>query len=196
MKQGWEMQREGSMPIELWENMQRGQRTAFDWLECACCSVPWNALTQLNGVDEILDTGDDCHEVNMKQRSQMFGMDVWNEGSCPVQIIDHHRWERSDLWTRFTRDTNIFRWSFMKQQVTFHLPARGPIDLKSPPGKIYSFSILHLAISFRPSLVSPVWSCFEFFTLTSNHVLPDGIWRISSPSSEQFRSSGHQTTFC
>lgn len=69
------------------------------------------------GVDETLDTGDDCHEVNLKQRSQMFGLDVWNEGGCPVQIIDHHRWERSDLWTRFTRDTNIFRWSFMKQQV-------------------------------------------------------------------------------
>jgi hypothetical protein len=69
------------------------------------------------GVDETLDTGDDCHEVNLKQRSQMFGSDVWNEGGCPVQIIDHHRWERSDLWTRFTRDTNIFRWSFIKQQV-------------------------------------------------------------------------------
>lgn len=24
---------------------------------------------------------------------------------------------RSELWTRFTRDTNIFRWDFMKQQV-------------------------------------------------------------------------------
>ncbi len=33
-------------------------------------------------------------QVNMKQRSQMLGMDVWNEGSCPVQVIDHHRWER------------------------------------------------------------------------------------------------------
>lgn len=38
------------MPLELWENMQKGERIAFDWLECACCSVPWEALKQLNGV--------------------------------------------------------------------------------------------------------------------------------------------------
>ena len=43
------MQREGSMPLELWENMQKGERIAFDWLECACCSVPWEILKQLNG---------------------------------------------------------------------------------------------------------------------------------------------------
>lgn len=80
------------------------------------------------GVDESLDTGDDCHEVNLKQRSQMIGrpsqrdvtvvdicgwvcsilvvreldcddvvcsgVEVWNEGACAVQLVDHHRWER------------------------------------------------------------------------------------------------------
>eukprot|EP00960_Hanusia_phi_P040917 754733-Hanusia_phi.AAC.1 len=57
----------------------------------------------------------------------MLGHRTWNDGTCPVQLIDHHRWERSDLWTRFTRNTNIFRWDFMKQQIEFgEYPFRAP----------------------------------------------------------------------
>lgn len=25
----------------------------------------------------------------------LLGFEVWNEGACPVQLIDHHRWERT-----------------------------------------------------------------------------------------------------
>lgn len=71
--EGWKNANEGTMPKELWTNMYQGERIQFDWLECACCSVPYKALYELNGVDETLDTGDDCHEVNLKQRSQMLG---------------------------------------------------------------------------------------------------------------------------
>ena len=57
----------------------------------------------------------------------MLGHRTWNDGTCPVQLIDHHRWERSDLWTRFTRNTNIFRWDFMKQQMEIgEYPFRAP----------------------------------------------------------------------
>jgi len=125
--QGWRTSNEGTMPKELWENMRDGARGQFDWLECACCSLPYSVMVELNGVDESLDTGDDCHEVNLRDRAKMLDFRTWSEGSCPVQLIDHHRWDRSEVWTRFTRDTNIFRWDFMKQQMEFgEYPLRAP----------------------------------------------------------------------
>ncbi len=42
------------MPVQLWQNMQKGERIPFDWLECACCSIPWTALTELNGMFKCL----------------------------------------------------------------------------------------------------------------------------------------------
>eukprot|EP00960_Hanusia_phi_P019368 571734-Hanusia_phi.AAC.1 len=63
LAEGWKASNEGTMPMGIWKNMAEGGRIEFDWLECACCSVPYSVLHQLNGVDETLDTGDDCHEV-------------------------------------------------------------------------------------------------------------------------------------
>jgi hypothetical protein len=34
---------EGTMPRALWDNMLSRARVEFDWLECACCSVPYAA---------------------------------------------------------------------------------------------------------------------------------------------------------
>ena len=31
------------MPRALWDNMLVKERVEFDWLECACCSVPYAA---------------------------------------------------------------------------------------------------------------------------------------------------------
>lgn len=137
-QQGWRPSNEGTMPKELWDNMRAGARGQFDWLECACCSLPYSVMVDLNGVDETLDTGDDCHEVNLRDRAKMLDYRTWSEGACPVQLIDHHRWDRSEVWTRFTRDTNIFRWDFMKQQMEFgEYPLRAPnnfeLRLMSPP---------------------------------------------------------------
>jgi len=127
LQESWPPVNEGTMPRPLWDNMLAGGRLQYDWLECACCSVPYAAVYGLNGVDETLDVGDDCHEVNLKQKSQMLEFEVWSEGAAPVQLIDHHRWGRDELWTRFTRDTNIFRWDFMKQQMDFgEYPLRAP----------------------------------------------------------------------
>jgi glycosyltransferase involved in cell wall biosynthesis len=129
-EQGWRLNNEGTQPQEVWNNMREGARRQFDWLECACCSLPYSVMRELNGVDETLDTGDDCHEVNLRDRAKMIEHQTWNEGACPVQLIDHHRWDRSEVWTRFTRDTNIFRWDFMRQQMEFGDPL--PHELHAP----------------------------------------------------------------
>jgi hypothetical protein len=41
--QEWRAVNEGTMPRALWDNMLVKERIEFDWLECACCSVPYAA---------------------------------------------------------------------------------------------------------------------------------------------------------
>lgn len=55
----------------------------------------------MNGIDEVLDLGDDCHEVNLLSRAKLMGIGAWNLGNVAVELVEHHKWERSHLWTRF-----------------------------------------------------------------------------------------------
>ncbi len=65
------------------------------------CSLTWRLAAALNGVDEVLDLGDDCHEVNLLSRAKLMGIGAWNLGNVAVELVEHHKWERSHLWTRF-----------------------------------------------------------------------------------------------
>jgi hypothetical protein len=77
----------------------------------------------------VLDVGDDCHERNLVDRAAELGGGVFVDCAAPLQMIDHHKWQRSPLWTRFTHHTNIFRWDAMKQLIEGgEYPLRAPND--------------------------------------------------------------------
>ena len=67
----------------------------------SCFSLTWRLAAALNGVDEVLDLGDDCHEVNLLSRAKLMGIGAWNLGNVAVELVEHHKWQRSHLWTRF-----------------------------------------------------------------------------------------------
>jgi hypothetical protein len=67
----------------------------------SCFSLTWRLAAALNGVDEVLDLGDDCHEVNLLSRAKLMGVGAWNLGNVAVELVEHHKWQRSHLWTRF-----------------------------------------------------------------------------------------------
>lgn len=70
-------------------------------LPTARCSLTWRLAAALNGVDEVLDLGDDCHEVNLLARAKLMGIAAWNLGNVAVELVEHHKWQRNHLWTRF-----------------------------------------------------------------------------------------------
>jgi hypothetical protein len=37
--------------------------------ECAACTASWELYAKLNGLDEVLDVGDDAQEANVKDRA-------------------------------------------------------------------------------------------------------------------------------
>ncbi len=71
-------------------------------------SLTWRLAAALNGVDEVLDLGDDCHEVNLLARAKLMGIGAWNLGNVAVELVEHHKWQRSHLWTRFLSSSRLF----------------------------------------------------------------------------------------
>jgi hypothetical protein len=73
----------------------------------SCFSLTWRLAAALNGVDEVLDLGDDCHEVNLLSRAKLMGIGAWNLGNVAVQLVEHHKWQRNHLWTRFLSSSRL-----------------------------------------------------------------------------------------
>jgi len=81
--------------------------------EMSFATAPWSAYEALNGVDESLDDGDDCHEVNVRYRAEMIGYDLWIDGQSVVEHIPHRAFSNEPKWHRFAKDANWER--FMKK---------------------------------------------------------------------------------
>lgn len=92
------------------------------WFECAACTASWELYEALNGLDEVLDVGDDAQEANLKDRAGIIGHakasrggggrgmgELWVDLGAVVQLIDHHSFESDATWARFERDTNVHR---------------------------------------------------------------------------------------
>jgi hypothetical protein len=159
--EGWRPSNEGTMPKELWENMRIGARGQFDWLECACCSLPYSVMVELNGVDESLDTGDDCHEVNLRDRGKMLDFRTWSEGSCPVQLIDHHRCTHKHTHALSHTHTHT------------HAHTHTHTHTHTQVGQERGMDALHAG--------------HQHFSL-GLHEAADGVWGVPPASAEQFRS--------
>ena len=70
---------------------------------------PRSAWTALNGVEEWLDVGDDCHEMNMRLRAEILGYDLWIDAGVMVENVWHQygAFEESALWRRYAADSNM-----------------------------------------------------------------------------------------
>jgi glycosyltransferase involved in cell wall biosynthesis len=77
--------------------------------EMSFCTCPWSAIEELNGLEEWLDIGDDCHESNLRLRAHRLGYDLWIDGNTVIQNIWHKFYEDSKTWNRYASDTNIPR---------------------------------------------------------------------------------------
>jgi len=80
--------------------------------------VTRGAIEAVNGFDEVLDYGNDCHMQNIRDRVALLGGQVWlAPAHILVQEIDHHNWfpqgETKEflLYNRLTKDTNLNRWA-------------------------------------------------------------------------------------
>jgi len=78
----------------------------------------------VNGFDEMLDYGNDCHMQNIRDRAALVGGQVWlAPASLAVEEIDHHNWfERGEsqeflMFNRLTKDTNLNRWSRLLNRI-------------------------------------------------------------------------------
>ena len=77
--------------------------------EMSFATSPRSAWEALNGVEEWLDIGDDCHEANMWMRAEMIGYDVWIDAGVVVENVWHQygAFEESHLWRRYAKDSNL-----------------------------------------------------------------------------------------
>ena len=80
--------------------------------------VTRGAIEAVNGFDEVLDYGNDCHMQNIRDRVSLLGGQVWlAPARILVQEIDHHNWfpqgETKEylLYNRLSKDTNLDRWA-------------------------------------------------------------------------------------
>eukprot|EP00301_Raphidiophrys_heterophryoidea_P012866 c1996_g1_i1.p1 GENE.c1996_g1_i1~~c1996_g1_i1.p1 ORF type:complete len:449 (-),score=73.67 c1996_g1_i1:109-1359(-) len=78
--------------------------------ELSFASCPWSVLETLNGVEEVFDYGDDCHEVNIRLRSEFLGYDLWVDGQVVVENLWHKgQFEpKGSLWNRFKEDNIMY----------------------------------------------------------------------------------------
>ncbi|KAF6005208.1 hypothetical protein F1559_002518 [Cyanidiococcus yangmingshanensis] len=103
-------------PEELVQAWRRGEPAGFvpqnpnaGFWEMSFCTCPWSAIEELNGLEEWLDIGDDCHESNLRLRAHRLGYDLWIDGNTIIQNIWHKFYEDSKTWNRYASDTNIPR---------------------------------------------------------------------------------------
>mmetsp|Transcript_93 Transcript_93/g.160 ORF Transcript_93/g.160 Transcript_93/m.160 type:complete len:131 (+) Transcript_93:42-434(+) len=73
----------------------------------AFSSAPHDAFEKVNGVEEWLDKGDDCHESNVRERADMFGYDLWIDYGSSTELIEHRTFNEDPAWQRYAKDTNI-----------------------------------------------------------------------------------------
>jgi glycosyltransferase involved in cell wall biosynthesis len=103
-------------PEELVQAWRRGDPAGFvqqdsknGFWEMSFCTCPWSAIEELNGLEEFLDIGDDCHESNLRFRAHRLGYDLWIDGNTIIQNVWHKFYEDSKTWNRYASDTNIPR---------------------------------------------------------------------------------------
>jgi hypothetical protein len=70
--------------------------------ELSFATCPFSVLEELNGVEERFDYGDDCHENNIRLRSEFLGYDLWIDGSTVIENLWHKTTfqKDGDRWNR------------------------------------------------------------------------------------------------
>ncbi|KAK4535827.1 hypothetical protein CDCA_CDCA06G1852 [Cyanidium caldarium] len=71
---------------------QPGEWTTWVFFEFNVAALPFKAFELLNGLEEYLDVGDDCHEANLRMRMELLGWTTWANGHTMTQGIYHKNW--------------------------------------------------------------------------------------------------------
>jgi glycosyltransferase involved in cell wall biosynthesis len=102
-------------------------------IEFYCCALPMKLLQDLNGLDEnLLDYGNDCHEISVTDRAKLLGYEFWLHGGIQVELIAHQTVARSGLWDRYSRGFNAS--NFDRWQVKLEAIKAGRIPIPAVRG--------------------------------------------------------------
>lgn len=67
---GWDLlDFNNTMTPDIYNHMFEDRAVRTIWFECAACTGSWEMYASLNGLDEVLDVGDDAQEANVKDRA-------------------------------------------------------------------------------------------------------------------------------
>lgn len=149
-----------TMPAQVIEGIGRQEAIPTKWFECAACAFPTKAIKAINGLDETLDVGDDAQEANIRDRLGDMGLTTYALLSTPIALIDHHNFSKDDTWTRFEVNTNIMRWSALRDlmavgEYPLFAPNRVNMTARSPCHALPSTAEPHIAHPCNGSVVGP-----------------------------------------
>lgn len=84
-------------------------RDGSSFWEMSFSTSPRSAWEAVNGVEEWLDEGDDCHEANVRLRAELLGYDLWIDAGVMVENVWHQygAFEESRLWRRYAKNSNM-----------------------------------------------------------------------------------------
>eukprot|EP00741_Cyanophora_paradoxa_P003844 tig00000718_g3738.t1 len=97
--------------------------------EMSFASAPWSAYEALNGLDEFLDVGDDCHEIDVRLRAELIGYDLWIDGQSIVENIQHRIFSSGPMWQRYAKDNN---WERFQKRLAAIRDKQQPIESANP----------------------------------------------------------------
>jgi len=55
------------MTEDIWGHIGEDKIIQTQWFECAACTASWELYAALNGLDEVLDAGDDSQEASTRR---------------------------------------------------------------------------------------------------------------------------------
>ena len=56
-----------TMTEDIWGHIGEDKIIQTQWFECAACTASWELYAALNGLDEVLDAGDDSQEASTRR---------------------------------------------------------------------------------------------------------------------------------
>lgn len=126
--------------------------------ECFYCSIPYDLLQELNGFDESLDFGDDCHEKNIFERSYRLGYKNYLNVDGYCQQLEHSQFQVGNTdFQRTAEDSNIPKLAEFRKNLQLGGGIRAPnnFDLKKREKKI------SVAVSSRNN-IAKVYFIWDF----------------------------------
>jgi hypothetical protein len=67
--------------------------------------------------------------IRCRDRAFCLGYSLYVTGQAPIELIDHHKFEKDEMWTRKEMYSNIPRWRAMKDLLFLdEIPLQVPLN--------------------------------------------------------------------